>query len=256
MKIPADLRSSRPVIRTATMDNISIEAGSAFLEARLQIPPFAKGIIIFGQTTCLDHLSPETVQFAKLMEQWGLGVLLVELSKSDDQREEAGQSHSDIGLLAVRLIAAVHWLRRQPFLKDRHLGLLGCGSAGAAALVAGVRLGREIEAIVARDIQCDITYAFPSTLAPTLLVTTQSDVKSLHASREVLPRFDIGKAALIVMPGGNKEDEFVLTETIARRAARWFHSHWQLPIEPSRRPSAVRNLSMPRSGSPQSALIL
>jgi hypothetical protein len=244
MNTGAENDSVSPAVRRADSEKIAIAAGSKTLRATLEIPSSAKGIVLFGHTSSIAPLTDEVGQFTELMEHWGIGVLHVELLTPDEQYFDqfAGQFPENVSLLAVRLAAAVRWFRRNSVLKDRHLGLFGSGVVGLAAVAAATRLGREVEVVVARNVHLNpVTASLPDVLAPTLLITDESDSEAIRACRESIPFFRCAKT-LAVVPAGGRQDELTRVETIARRTARWCYSHWNPPFAPSEVPDADRSL--------------
>lgn len=232
MNTQPEIDTVLPAVCYATMKNIFIEAGVDFLRARLQIPPLAKGIVVFGQ---IASPSPEVCQFAKLLEQAGLGTLLVELLAPKEQGADAVVKRccDNVDLLAARLVAAVRCLRHNPYLRGSHLGLFGWGFVGSAILDAGAYLGQEVEAIVICDSHFDFgCNSFSHRATPTLLITIQTDIGTLCSPSAEIVLFD-SDGVFLAMPGASHGGQLTLLKTIARRTARWFYAHWNLPFVPS-----------------------
>src|SRR3990167_1398193 len=83
----------------------------------------------------------------------------------------SGSSRFDIGFLAERLIAATHWVMRNPVLKELPMGYFGASTGAGAALVAAARMAAYIKAVVSRGGRPDMaTDSLAYVEAPTLLI--------------------------------------------------------------------------------------
>ena len=129
----------------------------------------------------------------------------------------------DIRLLAERVIDAVDWIGREPLTQNLRLGLFGASTGAAAALVAGARLGDQIEAIVSRGGRPDLAGDILDQIrAPTLLIVGGLDDVVIELNEQAFARLR-GPKALEIVPGASHLfPEPGALEAVIDHAARWF----------------------------------
>ncbi|MBD0422722.1 alpha/beta hydrolase [Streptomyces sp. TRM S81-3] len=153
-------------------------AGPAGLDARLALPDSAEAVVVFAHGGCGRHsLRSEAV--AAGLHRAGLGTLLLDLLAEEEQVNR--HNIFDIVLLARRLQAATHWIRREAGLP---IGYVGDGTGGAAALQAAAS-DDGIRAVVSLGGQPEL--AGPAALArvraPTLFVVGGLDTRGIGLCR-------------------------------------------------------------------------
>jgi pimeloyl-ACP methyl ester carboxylesterase len=154
----------------------------------------------------------------------GFGTLLLDLltAAEDDVEQRGGRLRFDVDQLASRLVTAVDWVdgRLQP---PPRIGYFGASTGAGAALVAAVRQGQRISAIVSRGGRPDLAgAALPLVTAPTLLIVGGRDREVAELNAQALRRLR-GPGQLEVVPGATHlfEEPGTLAQ-VADLAAAWF----------------------------------
>ena len=88
------------------------EAGVVRLAGDLTVPEGAPGIVVFAHGSGSSRHSPRNRYVAGVLNEAGLGTLLVDLLTPEEEADRANVF--DIGLLAGRLAEVTRWLRAQP----------------------------------------------------------------------------------------------------------------------------------------------
>jgi dienelactone hydrolase len=194
------------------------------LEGILEVPPGARGMVVFAHGSGSSRLSPRNQAVASALQQAGLGTLLFDLLTESEMRERANVF--DIPLLATRLVTATSWLEQQPGVHGLRIGYFGASTGAAAALVAASRLTNEIAAVVSRGGRPDLAGASLSGVrAPTLLIVGRADQAVLGLNRLALERLDCPKRLAIVDGATHLFEEPGALEEVARLAMEWFLRH-------------------------------
>src|SRR5262249_24355398 len=120
----------------------------------LRYPRQASSIIAIAHGSGSSRLSPRNTADAEGLNAEGFCTLLFGLLTLEEEADRANVF--DIGLLAERLVDAVHWLDRESPVGRRALGLFGASTGAAAALAAAARLGDRIGAVVSRGGRPDL----------------------------------------------------------------------------------------------------
>src|SRR5690606_29228921 len=95
-----------------TEETLTIPAGPARLEGRLQVPEDAAGVVVFAHGSGSGRHSGRNGFVAEALRGAGLGTLLFDLLTSEEAEDRS--KVFDVGLLAERLAAATDWLRARP----------------------------------------------------------------------------------------------------------------------------------------------
>src|SRR4051812_27376080 len=82
------------------------------LDGNLTLPPAARGVVLFAHGSGSSRHSPRNRFVAHVLQEAGLGTLLLDLLSPEEEVAEARTGHLrfDIALLARRLIVATEWL--------------------------------------------------------------------------------------------------------------------------------------------------
>jgi hypothetical protein len=123
-------------------ERLTIDAGSAALEARRLFPDAAQSAVLLAR---LDGL-PDAAD-ARRLAGYGLASLSVELLTAEERDQD--RAALDAELLADRLEAARGWLADRSGRHWRALGLVGEGAAARAALVVAGRRPDGVDCVVA-----------------------------------------------------------------------------------------------------------
>jgi putative phosphoribosyl transferase len=161
---------------------VEVPAGAVRLPGRFTVPPGAQGLVVCAHGSGSRRHSPRNRYVAGVLQQAGLGTLLVDLLQPAEEEDRGAVF--DIGLLAGRLLHALGWLRLQPASAPLRLGLFGASTGAAAALWAAAEPAAGVAAIVSRGGRPDLAAARLSRVtAPTLLIVGGHDEAVLRANR-------------------------------------------------------------------------
>lgn len=207
---------------------VEILAGDRVLLGDLAPPRPGCGLVLFAHGSGSSRLSPRNRFVASVLQERGLGTLLMDLLTRDEESVDAAtrRLRFDIPLLADRLEEATGWVRRQPWGAGLRLGYFGASTGAAAALVAASREEGGVGAIVSRGGRPDLAGRWLSSVGvPTLLLVGSEDREVLELNRRALERMR-GVGRLVVVPGATHlfEEPGTLDE-VARQAADWFEAH-------------------------------
>jgi len=216
------------MLRT-TSDNcmermVRVPADDVILEGDLVIPENARGVVLFAHGSGSSRHSPRNRYVAQQLQAVGLGTLLLDLLTEEEEAldYQTGHLRFDIELLADRLVAATHWLSREP--AGLPIGYFGASTGAAAALVAAARRPDAVRAIVSRGGRPDLAGdALREVWAPTLLIVGGADEQVLSLNEEALAQLGSAVSRLVIIPGAaHLFEEPGALEEVARLAADWF----------------------------------
>jgi len=194
------------------------------LKGTLAIPPTAKAIVLFAHGSGSSRLSPRNTFVASALQEEGLGTLLFDLLRPEEELDRANVF--DIELLAERLLSATRWVRDETVFKGLLIGYFGASTGTAAALRAAAKEGNEIAAIVSRGGRPDLTGAsLPKVRAPTLFIVGGEDQEVLALNRAAMAQM-ICEKDLLVVPGAShlfKEPDAL--DVVVGAAGQWFTKH-------------------------------
>ena len=158
---------------------VSIRAGDAILEGALVIPIDARGVVLFAHGSGSSRHSPRNRYVAGVLQQAGLGTLLLDLLTPAEERNRANVF--DIELLARRLSAATDWLATRQDTAACTVGYFGASTGAGAALWAASEPTAKIDAVVSRGGRPDLAGPRLSAVrAPTLLIVGSYDHEVLE----------------------------------------------------------------------------
>ena len=198
------------------------------LEARLTIPPDARGLVTFSHGSGSARRSPQTHYIAAILHQARLATLVFDLLTDDEELLDAQTAHLryDVSLLTSRLLAATDWARKQPETRALDIGYFGAGTGAAAALIAASQRPDVVHAIVSRGGRPDLAESvLDEVRAPTLLLVGGLDAEVLTLNRESLYFLGCEKLLEVVPDATHLFEEPGALDQAAHSAARWFVSH-------------------------------
>lgn len=204
--------------------HVEIPAGNVRLAGDLDIPPGAKGIVVFAHGSGSSRLSPRNRLVAARLHEQGLATLLLDLLTASEEREDIGSRRHrfDVELLAGRLAAAVHWVAAQPDVPPA-LGLFGASTGAAAAIVTAARLANDVRAVVSRGGRPDLAGDdLGRVRAPTLLIVGGADEAVLELNRAAYRALRCERELAVVPGATHLFEEPGALEDVAERAASWF----------------------------------
>jgi pimeloyl-ACP methyl ester carboxylesterase len=188
----------------------------------LVLPDGARTVVAFAHGTGSSRHSPRNLAVARVLQEAGLGTLLLDLLTEREERTGA-DLRFDIPLLGRRMIAAVDRLDAHPATRGMPLGLFGASTGAAAALIAAAERPERVGAVVSRGGRVDLAgAAIARVRAPVLLIVGGHDEEVLELNRAVAARL-VAPHRLEVIPGATHlfAEENAL-ETVARSARDWF----------------------------------
>jgi len=201
-----------------------VDAGGS--EAALVVPDDARGLVVFAHGSGSSRFSPRNRFVAGVLEEAGLGTLLVDLLTHEEERVDlrTREHRFDVGLLADRVVEAVRWAESLGL----PVGLFGASTGAAAALVAAARESDSVHAVVSRGGRPDLAGpALGDVLAPTLLVVGGRDEPVLGLNSRAAGELTRAPAVkLEIVPGATHLfEERGALERVSELARDWFRLH-------------------------------
>jgi len=104
------------------------------LEGNLDVPPKARGVVLFAHGSGSSRHSPRNRFVATKLQEWGLATLLIDLLSREEEEVDArtARLRFDIGLLAERLAGATGWLAEDADTRGLKIGYFGASTGGGA----------------------------------------------------------------------------------------------------------------------------
>ena len=187
----------------------------------LRLPPQPAGIVVFAHGSGSSRSSPRNNAVAEELARAGFATLLFDLLKPEEA--ENRDNVFDIPLLALRLIAAIDWLKKDERTAPLPVGLFGASTGAAAAIIAAATLGKRIAAVVSRGGRPDL--AEPDlyrVTAPTLLIVGGADDVVLSLNRQALARLRCPKQLAVIQGATHLFEEAGAMEAVVRKTSNWF----------------------------------
>ena len=199
------------------------------LEACLQVPEAARGLVLFAHGSGSGRRSPRNNFVAGVLRTRGLGTLLMDLLSAQEDIDYARRF--DIDLLAERLDAATDWTANQDATGDLPLAYFGASTGAAAALDAALRQGDAIRAVVSRGGRPDLASleALRGVRSPTLFVVGGWDSEVLDLNQAAYRELACRKDFAIVPGATHLFEEPGALESAGGLAADWFERYVPLP---------------------------
>lgn len=204
--------------------DVEVTGAGPRLPGHLVVPEGADGIVVFAHGSGSGRHSPRNQFVASVLNQAGIGTLLLDLLTPDEEADRANVF--DIELLGDRLAASTTWLRCQPGGDSVAVGWFGASTGAGAALWAAGAPGADVDAIVSRGGRPDLAdNRLPGVQAPTLLIVGERDTTVLGLNRHAQSRLRCPND-LRVVPGASHLFEEPGTLDVAATLARdWFAEH-------------------------------
>jgi putative phosphoribosyl transferase len=203
-------------------------AGAVQLAGYLTMPENATGVVLFAHGSGSSRHSPRNRYVATVLNEAGLGTLLLDLLTPEEEADRANVF--DVDLLARRLTEVTSWLRAQPPASQAAIGYFGASTGAAAALRAAAEPGASVAAVVSRGGRPDLAGPrLGAVTAPTLLIVGGLDTLVLGLNRDAQAQLRC-ENKLAVVPGATHlfEEPGTLT-TAAGLATDWFVTHLTAP---------------------------
>ncbi len=162
--------------------------------------------------------SPRNQYVADLLQQSGLGTLLLDLLTPDEDRLRC-----NIDLLSARLIQTVDWLSGDAATSRLRIGCFGASTGAAAALVAAARRADTVRAVVSRGGRADLAGpALAVVDAPTLLIVGGRDPTVVELNRHAFDQLRCDKDLRIIPGATHLFEEPGALDKVAELARDWF----------------------------------
>ncbi|MFF2244928.1 phosphoribosyltransferase family protein [Arthrobacter sp. NPDC058130] len=163
-------------------EEVEIPSRAMRLQAQLHLPVPARAVVLFAHGSGSSRHSPRNRYVAGVLQQAGLGTLLLDLLTTAEERSRANVF--DIELLARRLSSATDWLSTRADTAACAVGYFGASTGAAAALWAASEPSARISAVVSRGGRPDLAGPRLSAVtAPTLLIVGSLDHEVLDLNR-------------------------------------------------------------------------
>lgn len=201
--------------------DVAIRLGTVVLEGHLHVPAQPRGMVVFAHGSGSSRHSPRNQYVASVLQQAGLGTLLLDLLTSEEERDR--RNVFDIGLLAERVAGAAAWLHDRAETADLPIGLFGASTGAAAALWAATESPRSIGAVVSRGGRPDLAGArLPLVAAPTLLIVGSRDPEVLRLNQQARAQLRCPSRLAVVEGAGHLFEEPGTLARAAVLARDWF----------------------------------
>ena len=207
---------------------LQIPVEDVTLTGDLEIPPNARGLVLFAHGSGSSRRSPRNQAVAKILREAGFGTLLFDLLTLHEEAEDAYSGHLrfDIGLLSRRLAIVTTEILDLESCQSFEVGYFGASTGGAAALRAAAALGSTVRAVVSRGGRPDLAgEVLPYVTAPTLLVVGERDEEVLRLNELAYEKMHCDKCIAVVPHATHLFQEPGALEEVARLAAGWFDKH-------------------------------
>lgn len=207
---------------------VKVALDSVVLDGDLTVPTRSKSIVLFAHGSGSSRLSPRNRFVAGVLNEAGLGTLLLDLLTRAEEAIDMQTAHLrfDIDFLAGRLLEATRWVEGQPELRDRRIGYFGASTGAAAALIAAAQEPDKIGSVVSRGGRPDLAEGVLDRVrAPTLLIVGGADYPVITMNRSALQKLG-GIKSLVIVPGATHLfEEPGALESVASLAAGWFKEY-------------------------------
>jgi putative phosphoribosyl transferase len=211
--------------RAAIEESIVIPIGRQQIEADLQLPDEALGLVIFAHGSGSSRFSSRNRSVAEYFQRRRLGTLLLDLLTRE---EEAVDNHTreyrfDIERLGTRVVLAMDWAQGRADLRKLPIGLFGASTGAAAALIAAAERPALTRAVVSRGGRPDLAGGvLPHVTAPTLLIVGGNDEPVIEMNQDAMARMRARVQLEVVPRATHLFEEPGTLQQVERLAGDWF----------------------------------
>jgi dienelactone hydrolase len=224
--------SARQLSTIKMTDEVKVEAApGVFLSGNLNVPPGAKGIVVFAHGSGSGRFSPRNRYVAKVMQEGGLGTFLFDLltPREEEIDDVTRELRFNIPFLADRMVTVTKWLHGTDLTRDLHVGYFGASTGGGAAIVAAAQLkdDPQVKAVVSRGGRPDLAgRSLRDCVVPTLLLVGGWDGPVIDMNKDALRQLSAQVKELRIIPGATHLfEEPGKLEEVARQARDWFKKY-------------------------------
>lgn len=204
---------------------VELPVGAATLVGDLVLPRSAGTVVLFAHGSGSSRHSPRNRAIAGILQDVGLGTLLLDLLTRQEERADALSAayRFDVPMLGSRLVTAVDWLGTHPATARTSVGLFGASTGAAAALRAAAQRPARVRAVVSRGGRPDLAgSALGEVRAPVLLIVGSRDETVLALNRQAAARLSAPHRLVVVPGAGHLFEELGALEAVAALTASWF----------------------------------
>ncbi|HEX5972832.1 MAG TPA: alpha/beta family hydrolase [Gemmatimonadaceae bacterium] len=204
---------------------VTVPAHTVELEGTLDVPPGARGAVLFAHGSGSSRFSTRNRYVARVLREAGLATLLLDLLSSAEEQVDLVTRHLrfDIPLLASRLVNAIDWLGTNDGTASLDVGLFGASTGGGAALVAAAARPKRVSAVVSRGGRPDLAgAALPEVRAPTLLLVGERDELVIDLNERARAQMTAPVELVIIPRATHLFEEPGTLEQVATHARDWF----------------------------------
>lgn len=204
---------------------VRLVADSAQVEGTLSMPSGVRGVVLFAHGSGSTHRSPRNRFVADILNESGLGTLLIDLLTPDEQQVDlqTAQLRFDIPFLGGRLTGMTGWLGQHPEVRHLPIGLFGASTGAAAALLTAAERPDVVRAVVSRGGRPDLAASALETVqSPTLLIVGGDDSQVIELNRLAMARMRCPRDLKIIPGATHLFKEPGALDDVAKLAAEWF----------------------------------
>src|SRR4051794_8894914 len=213
----------REAVREVEVD---VPSEGVHLAGTLALPAIPHGVVVFAHGSGSGRMSPRNRFVARLLQDRGMGTLLLDLLTREEEREDSVTSEHrfDVDLLGERLTSAVDWLENRVQLSPGGIGCYGASTGAAAALIAAAARPALVGAVVSRGGRPDLIDrdTLGAVRAPTLLIVGGRDQVVVDLNRRALAALICEKQLELVPGATHLFVERGALERVASLAGDWF----------------------------------
>jgi dienelactone hydrolase len=207
---------------------IRIELRDAKLDASIDVPDGATGMVLFAHGSGSGWRSPRNEAVARVLRAAGTGTLLFDLLDTHEAESDAadGRLRFDIPFLARRLLDVTRWACEFESVRTLPIGYFGASTGAAAALRAAAELPGYVAAIVSRGGRPDLAGgALVRVRAATLLLVGSRDHEVQRLNQRAYETLRSEKQLTTISGAGHLFEEPGTLDQVARHASDWFQRH-------------------------------
>lgn len=210
----------------STLERIKVD--QVYIEGMLELPPDARGIVLFAHGSGSSRHSTRNNYVAKVLQNHGIGTLFIDLLTTEEDVSNA--TRFDIPLLAHRLISVTSWLKNEPKTQKLPIAYFGASTGAAAAIQAAARLSDEIVAVVSRGGRPDLAGldAMETLRAPTLLLVGEWDSEVISLNRLAYGYMRCTNELQTIPGATHLFSEPGTLEEVALQATIWFERYLKI----------------------------
>jgi putative phosphoribosyl transferase len=205
-------------------EEVEIPSRAVRLHGQLHLPVPAAGVVLFAHGSGSSRHSPRNRFVATVLQQAGLGTLLLDLLTPGEERHRANVF--DIELLARRLSSATGWLGTRADTASCQIGYFGASTGAAAALWSASEPAARPAAVVSRGGRPDLAGPrLSAVVAPTLLIVGSLDHEVLELNRRAKAIMRCPNQLAVVQGATHLFEEPGTLAAAAILARDWFVSY-------------------------------